>query len=117
MHFDFRSVFDDVIVRQDVAVGRDDEAGTAAELALLVVILLIRRAAAALIARIGEEEIERIDPRAAFAHLARLDDLGRGDRDDGGHDASRDVRERRNGDGGDRSRCRGCGLNSCRLRV
>src|SRR5436190_9371921 len=36
--------FDDVVVREDVSVGRDDEAGATADLALLVITLIVAAA-------------------------------------------------------------------------
>jgi hypothetical protein len=53
----------DVVVRHDVAVGGDDESGSAGDLLLLVVIVsrdFSVRAALAVAARIGEEEVEGI---------------------------------------------------------
>ena len=53
---DLVGAVDDVVVRDDVAVFRDDESGAALDLLVLLVVLL----PAALVARGAEEELERI---------------------------------------------------------
>src|SRR5207244_2533512 len=65
MDLNLAGVLDDVVVGQDVAVRRDDESGTAGDLLPLVVFVVrgLLPAGAALLARVREEELERIDER------------------------------------------------------
>ena len=85
---DLLSAGHDVVVGQDLAVVGDDEPGAARHLLVLLRGTRLRRA---------EEETEGI-PLAEGRHPSSPShNLRRGDRDDGGQRALRDVGERRNG--------------------
>src|SRR4051794_1942359 len=121
MHLHLARAFDDVIIGDDVAVRRNDEAGSAGDLLALVVFIgravAVRTALAVALARAREEELERIAAeRTLLAEIGGFDDFGRRDRDDGRHDAGRHVGEGRDGDRGDGRATRG-GLDCRRLRV
>ncbi len=85
---DLVGALDDVVVRHDVAVFRDDEAGSALD--FLVLLVVPGLSAAVLAARRAEEELERIAVAAEGVQLetaaaVALDDVGRGDRDQRRH--------------------------------
>src|SRR5207248_7865904 len=82
VHVHFRRALHDVVVGQNVAVWRDDEARTAAALGVLIIAaigtLLTSGPSASLSLRIGKEKLEGIDAEAAASQVARFHDLRRG---------------------------------------
>src|SRR5207237_420260 len=95
VHLHLAGTFDDVVVGENVAVRRNDEAGTAGDL-LPLIVLLVRSGTAAAPARwIGEEKLEWVDTLRPASQVAGSDHFGRSDGDDGRHHARGDIGERR----------------------
>ncbi len=98
---DLVGALDDVVIRHDVAVFRDDEAGASLDFLVLLVIGTLAAAVGTATARGAEKELERIafaEGVLVAAAAVALDDVGRGDRNDRGHGLLGRIGERREED-------------------